>query len=115
MYKLKGVVKVVNPTQQVSEKFAKRIFVVTDASGMYPQDIEFQLQQDKCPLLDGIEVGHEIEVNFNLRGREWTNLQGKVKYFNTLEAWKIDKLGVFTTAPQPAQGVEQPQGDGLPF
>jgi hypothetical protein len=110
MFKLKGVVKVVNPTQQVSEKFAKRIFVITDNSSMYPQDIEFQLTQDKCPLLDGIAVSQEIEVNFNLRGREWTNPQGEVKYFNTLEAWRIDKLGVFTTAPQGVGAIDPDLG-----
>ena len=52
MFKLSGIVKVVNPTVQVSEKFAKREFVVTDASSMYPQDIMFQSTQDKCSLLD---------------------------------------------------------------
>jgi hypothetical protein len=93
MFKLSGIVKVVNPTVQVSEKFAKREFVVTDASSMYPQDIMFQSTQDKCSLLDNIQVNDQVEVSFNLRGREWTSPQGEVKYFNTLEAWRIDKVG----------------------
>ena len=97
MYKLAGTVKVVNPTVQVSEKFSKREFVVSDTSGMYPQDILFQLTQDKCTLLDGVNVNDQIEVSFNLRGREWTNPQGEVKYFNSLDAWRIDKVGA---APQ---------------
>jgi hypothetical protein len=92
MYKLSGTVKVVNPTVQVSEKFSKREFVVSDTSGMYPQDILFQLTQDKCTLLDGVNVNDSIEVSFNLRGREWTNPQGEVKYFNSLDAWRIDKV-----------------------
>lgn len=93
MFKLNGIVKVVSPTVQVSEKFAKREFVVTDASSMYPQDIMFQLTQDKCSLGDAIQVNDQVEVSFNLRGREWTSPQGEVKYFNTLEAWRIDKVG----------------------
>jgi hypothetical protein len=93
MFKLQGIVKVVNPTVQVSEKFAKREFVVTDNASMYPQDIMFQLTQDKCSLADGIQVNDQIEVSFNLRGREWTSPQGEVKYFNTLEAWRLDKVG----------------------
>ena len=60
MYKLAGTVKVVNPTVQVSEKFSKREFVVSDTSGMYPQDILFQLTQDKCTLLDGVNVNDQI-------------------------------------------------------
>ncbi|MES2587439.1 MAG: DUF3127 domain-containing protein [Bacteroidota bacterium] len=104
MFKLQGVVKVVSPMVQVSEKFAKREFVVTDNSSMYPQDIMFQLTQDKCSLVDGINVNDQIEVSFNLRGREWTSPQGEVKYFNTLEAWRIDKVagnggGIPTSGP----------------
>ena len=82
-----------NDTVQVSEKFSKREFVVTDASSMYPQDILFQLTQDKCSLIDAANVNDQIEVSFNLRGREWTSPQGEVKYFNTLEAWRIEKVG----------------------
>ncbi|MGV3630974.1 MAG: DUF3127 domain-containing protein [Bacteroidota bacterium] len=93
MFKLQGTVKVVSPTVQVSEKFSKREFVVTDSSSMYPQDIMFQLTQDKCSLIDGVQPNDQVEVSFNLRGREWTSPQGEVKYFNTLEAWRIDKVG----------------------
>lgn len=99
MYKLAGIVKVVNPTVQISEKFSKREFVLSDTSGMYPQDILFQLSQDKCSLLDGVNINDQIEVSFNLRGREWTNPQGEVKYFNSLDAWRIDKVGASTQAP----------------
>lgn len=102
MFKLTGTVKVLNPTVQVSEKFSKREFVVTESSSMYPQDILFQLTQDKCSLLDGINVNEQVEVSFNLRGREWTSPQGEVKYFNTLDAWRIDKVGA--GAGMPASG-----------
>ena len=91
MFKLTGSVKMVGNTVQVSEKFSKREFVVTDSSGMYPQDIMFQATQDKCALLDGYQAGEQVEVSFNLRGREWTSPAGEVKYFNTLEAWRIER------------------------
>jgi hypothetical protein len=87
-----GKIVAIMPTQVVSEKFSKREFVV-ETPDQYPQQILFQLTQDKCNLLDGIGVGSKLEVSFNLRGREWTNPQGETKYFNTLEAWKIDVLG----------------------
>ncbi|MEY3437854.1 MAG: hypothetical protein RL265_439 [Bacteroidota bacterium] len=103
MFKLTGTVKVLNPTVQVSEKFAKREFVITETSSMYPQDISFQATQDKCSMLDAIQPNDQVEVSFNLRGREWTSPQGEVKYFNSLEAWRIEKVG---------QGMPQgmPQG-----
>ena len=90
MYKLNGTIKVIKDTVQVTEKFSKREFVVNDSGSMYPQDIEFQIVQDKCSMLDGYKEGDNVEVSFNLRGREWTSPTGEVKYFNTLDAWKIE-------------------------
>jgi len=92
-YQFNGVLKVKNDTVQVSEKFSKREFVVTDNTSQYPQDVMFQLTQDKCALLDSIQINDQIVVSFNLRGREWTSPQGEVRYFNTLDAWRIEKAG----------------------
>lgn len=85
-----GILKVKTEAQQVSDKFRKREFVLTDNSSQYPQHISFQLTQDKCSLLDQYNVGDELKVHFNLRGREWTSPKGEIKYFNTLEAWRIE-------------------------
>ena len=121
MLKLKGVLKLKLETVQVSDKFSKREFVVTENSNIqYPQDIQLQLTQDKCSLLDGVNIGSEVEVSFNLKGRVWTNPQGDDKYFNTLEAWRIDvKNSVQTPAPPPPPAPMQPtailEDDDLPF
>ena len=93
MLNVKGKLKVKGDEVQVSDKFRKREFVVTiDASSAYPQHVQFQLVQDKCGLIEGFGIGEEISVSFNLRGREWTK-DNQVKYFNSLDAWKIERLG----------------------
>lgn len=104
--KAKGVIKSIAPTQQVNDKFCKRNFVIETAD-QFPQTIEFQLSQDKCSLIDSFTEGQEVEIDFDLRGREWTGSDGVVKVFNTLEAWKITGENV-----PPIQ--EQPKDD-LPF
>ena len=85
--------------------------------------------QDRCELLDSFEVGQEVEIFFDLRGREWTNPQGQVKYFNTLQAWKLvsEQSSVTTSPTTPAQTASAPvpdekpgwlekeSSDGLPF
>ena len=91
MFKQEGTLKIANATQVISEKFSKREFVI-ETNDQYPQLIMFQLTQDKCNLLDGFGVGNKLEVSFNLRGREWTSPAGEVKYFNTLEAWRLERL-----------------------
>lgn len=91
MFSLKGTLKVIGQEQVISEKFKKREFVLEDNSSQYPQVISFQLAQDKTSLIDGFKEGDEVTAYFNLRGREWTSPKdGQVKYFNTLDAWKIE-------------------------
>ena len=87
-----GTLKTKFDTQKVSDRFQKREFVLTtDANTPYPQHVSFQVTQDKCGILDQYNNGDEIKVQFNLRGREWNGPQG-VKYFNTLEAWRIERV-----------------------
>jgi len=102
---VKGKVIVVNPTTKISEKFSLRKFVV-ETQDQYPQPIEMQVTQDKCSLLDTISVGMVVEVSINLRGKSWTNPQGETKYFNTVEAWKIDVLGA-TAQPHIADDLDE--------
>lgn len=105
MFNITGTLKVKFPEQQVSERFRKRDIVITDNSSQYPQHITFQLTQDKCSLIDAYNPGDEIRVFFNLRGREWNDPKtNQMKYFNTIEAWKIE--GVNANA---GGGVQQQQ------
>lgn len=114
-----GTLKVKNPEMQVSDKFKKREFVLTDNSSQYPQHISFQLTQDKCSILDNYNVGDTLKVHFNLRGREWTDREGKVKYFNSLEAWRIENVSAGNNGSQERTIIPEanltPMADDLPF
>lgn len=103
-YKLNGLIKVIGQTVQVTDKFSKRELVITIDDGKYPQHISLQATGDRTSLLDGCKVGEEIEVSFNLRGREWQD-----KHFNSLEIWKVDVLTAAAVAPNKAED------DDLPF
>src|ERR1044072_7065471 len=93
-----GTLKAKFDAQKVSDRFQKREFVLTtEANTPYPQHVSFQVTQDKCSLLDQYREGEEIKIHFNLRGREWNGPQG-IKYFNTLEAWRIEKVGAATAS-----------------
>src|SRR5262245_20063093 len=78
-------------TKQVSERFTKREFVVELADNpKYPQTVLFQLTGDRVSQLDGMNVGDQVTIEFSLRGREWRSPQGEVKYFNSLDVWRIE-------------------------
>ena len=105
---VKGRLHLKGETQQITEKFSKREFVI-QTEDKYPQLILLQLTQDKCGLLDEYEVGDAIDVDINIRGREWTSPKGEVKYFNTLEAWR------FNRAEDDEVSYESKKADDIPF
>ena len=107
-------------TQKVSDRFQKREFVLmTESNTPYPQYVSFQINQDKCDILDRFSEGQEVEVSFNLRGREWNGPQG-IKYFNTLEAWLIKAVGESHNNVQNSDNISPQhsnivESDDLPF
>lgn len=117
MYTLKGELKVINDTEQISDSFKKREFVVIDSAGQYAQTILFQAVQDRCEILDNFKVGDNVEVVFFLRGREWENPKdGKVRFFNSLDAWKVELSTAAKEAePTAVQMGDDSEGDDLPF
>lgn len=88
-------------TKQITERFTKREFVVEIDDGKYPQHILFQMTGDRCDNLNSFSEGEEVKIQFNLRGREWTSPKGEVKYFNSLDVWRLE----------PAQMTQQ-RGNG---
>ncbi|MBL9017421.1 MAG: DUF3127 domain-containing protein [Myxococcales bacterium] len=86
-----GRLHVIGETQQKSERFTKREFVLEIAENpKYPQTVQFQLTGDRVNQLDGMNVGDQVRVEFSLRGREWRSPSGDVKYFNSLDVWRIE-------------------------
>lgn len=86
-----GKLHTIFDTKQVSERFSKREFVVelTD-NPKYPQTVLFQLTGDRCSQLDSLQVGDQVQIEFSLRGREWRSPSGEIKYFNTLDVWRVE-------------------------
>ena len=102
---IKGKIKKISDTVQISDRVRKREFVVEYSNNPdYPQPIQFELVQDRCELLDSFQEGQEVEVHFDLRGREWTNPQGQVKFFNSLQAWKLATEQ--DVAKTPTEGIQ---------
>lgn len=95
-----GKIKMKSGDIQVSDNFKKSELVVT-TNEQYPQDIKIEFHQDKCDLIDPYQIGEDVDVSINLRGREWVNPQGEAVYFNTIVGWKIKRPDT-SQHPQPA-------------
>ena len=87
-----GKIKWIDETKTYGNNgFRKREVVITTEE-QYPQQILIEFIQDKCELLNNYQVGQNVKIGINLRGREWTNPEGETKYFNSIQGWRIDAL-----------------------
>lgn len=84
-----GIIKLINEEQVISDKFKKREFVIEESDAKYPNVLMFELTQDRTDIIDAYKTGQEVVVTFSIRGREWTSPKGEVRYFSSLNAWKL--------------------------
>jgi hypothetical protein len=124
-----GILHEIFDEEQVSEKFKKLAFVLLyypSGNQQWPEYIRFELHGGNTGLLDSYNEGEEVTVHFNLRGRLWTNPQGKKFWFNTFVAWRFQRgddhavrKGNSTygsgNMPQSTTFDSTPQDDDLPF
>lgn len=111
---IRGTVHEIGKVQQVTDTFQKRDLIVKyEENPQYPEYLKFEATQERVQIFEGLNIGDEVEVHFNLRGRPWTNKEGITTYFNSLVAWRVNKVmvqpnaGNYGGAPQqnaPAQG-----------
>lgn len=119
---LTGTVKKVFDEQQISASFKKRELVLS-TDEQYPQSILVEFTQDKTDLLNSVKEGDRVNVSINIRGREWTSPKGEVRYFVSIQGWRLQ-----ADSPAAAGGSEPPmesysasdfptdeQEDDLPF
>lgn len=123
---IQGKIKMIDETKTFGNNgFRKREVVITTEE-QYPQHILVEFVQDKCDLLNKHNVGETVKISINLRGREWTNPQGEVKYFNSVQGWRIETLqpdqgdsGIPPAPPieafEPAEELNEEDHDDLPF
>jgi hypothetical protein len=120
-----GKIKLVGETKAVNASgFQKRELVVTTEE-QYPQHVMIEFVQDKTSLLDAYQVGEQVKVGINIRGREWQSPQGETKYFNSIAGWRIDRVsraaaGTATEVPpfdqfEPIANSKDEDHDDLPF
>ncbi|MEO1515967.1 MAG: DUF3127 domain-containing protein [Bacteroidota bacterium] len=91
-------------TNQVTDTFRKREFVMEMEDGAYTQLIKFQLTQNNCEKLDPFNEGDQLKVTFSLRGREYKK-DSKVSYFTNLDAWRVE-AATQATAETPSAAPE---------
>ena len=66
---LNGTIKLIGEKQVFDSGFQKVEFVLTTNDEKYPQDVKFEIVQDKVDdFLKYNKVGSVVDVDFNVRG-----------------------------------------------
>ncbi len=112
-----GKLHAIFETKQITERFQKREFVVeTGDNPTYPQMILFQLTGDRCTNIDSCQLGDNVKVEFSVRGREWKSPGGEIKYFNSLDAWTVERDADSEPLKAPFEtDAPWPNDDDVPF
>lgn len=101
-------------------------YIVKDDNSQYPQEYQIQAVKEKAEeFLKYNKVGQRVDISFNLLGRSWLKdgqPESERKWFNTLQSWKVFKVGVNEVdaykekrAPQAPDSFEDDDQDDLPF
>ena len=124
---LPGKIKLIGDIKTYGDNgFRKRELVLT-TEDQYPQHILIEFVQNNCELLDNFNIGQTVRIGINIRGREWESPDQGIKYFNSIQGWRIEltenKSDINEDLPpldnlspfEPASETNDEDLDDLPF
>ena len=109
---VQGGVKLIWEIQKIGKKGFVEAGLIVETNGEYPQPINIEFTGDNTDFLAKLSVGDLVKVSINLRGREWTSPEGVVKYFNSIQGWKVENLSPTEMEPATKTHLEE---DDFPF
>jgi len=86
---------------QRGNQWMRQSLIIEHEHGQYPRRMVFDIRDQKIQELS-LQVGENVTLHLNIDCREYPENSGK--FFNSIEAWKADRVG------QPMQQGYQPQG-----
>ena len=108
---IKGKVKTITNVEEKGNFRVRKLVIET--MDKYPQVVALDFTQNNVGLLDDpvCKVGNNVEVFYNVRGREWTNANNQVLYFTSLQGWRVREFKEEVSTRDQAPDRE----DDLPF
>ncbi len=73
--------------------------VIETTEGQYTQQVGCNISRDN--IIGTLQVGQTVTADINLRGRDYTNKQGQIANFTTVEIWRVQD----TQQEQPHTGT----------
>lgn len=87
-YEATGIVNHIGQVETVGAKGFKKRLLVIETDSKYDNLLPVEFKQDKCALLDVLDVGQQVTVSFSVGGREYNG-----RYFASISGWKVSAEG----------------------
>ncbi len=100
---IKGVIHLIEQTQEIGEKGFKKRLLVVKTESEYQNLVPIDFTKDNVDLLDSFSEGDAVVVGVNIGGREWNG-----KYFAAINGWRISKTD---DAPEPKGNGSSPKSN----
>lgn len=99
-----GIITYLGNEEEIGQNNLRKVtFVLEEETDReYKASMAIDLFNDRIDMIKEYKQGDKIKASLNFRAREYNG-----RYFNSIGAWKIEKLG---DSSAPATG-----GDDLPF
>ena len=123
-YQTTGLVRFITPTTEITSQktgqiFRKRELVLdctrydqyTGERSKYTNTPKFDFLNDKCELLDNLNLGDVVTVHWTLDGNSYTNKEGRTDIINSIQGFKVElrNIGQKQQQQQPTYQPPQPQ------
>lgn len=119
--KITKILEVVKGQKKDGSGEWEKLTFVLDNNEQYNNIFAFEIfGKDKVENFNKYQkVGQTVTVDFNVNTNEWTSPQGELKFFTTLQAWKVFKAeqqpATIEQAFEPAANLNTEDKDDLPF
>lgn len=67
-----------------------REYVITEQT-QFGRSMQFSVYSGDGPMKEPLKVGDDVTVSFTVSAKEYTDKDGKKRWFNSVQAWKIQK------------------------
>ena len=92
-------------TSQRGNQWMRASYIIEHEQGQYPKRMVFDVINAKIQELN-LQVGENVTVHLNVDCREYP--QGSGRFFNSIEAWKVERSQALGAQPQTQRAPQQP-------
>ena len=108
LFEIKGkLIKVSNPIK-INDKFSYRQFI-GELDRQWNKEIMIQLNNDNMGLIDNVDIGDLIEIQFDINCKEYTDKNNQTRWFTNLICKEL------SVAYQDMDNKQEDNNDSAPF